>query len=46
MRLSPRLRCFLAGVAVALAVGLLAAIFAAYQSPALLLDWTGIRYCG
>jgi hypothetical protein len=44
--MSPRLRWFLSGVGVALAVLLLGLIFAAYQMPELLLDWANIRYCG
>lgn len=42
----PHWRWFLTGVGVALAAGLLALIFAAYQMPALLLDWANLRYCG
>ncbi|WP_264179179.1 hypothetical protein [Ferribacterium limneticum] len=39
-------RWFLGGVGVALAVLLLALIFAAYQMPELLLDWANLRFCG
>ena len=40
------LRWFLTGVAVTLAIVLLALIFMAYQQPELLLDWANLRYCG
>lgn len=46
MRLPAAAKWFLAGVAAALAAVLLAALFVAYQSPALLLDWANLRYCG
>ncbi len=39
-------RWFLAGIAATLLVLALAAAFAAYQMPELLLDWTNLRYCG
>lgn len=39
-------RWFLGGIGVALAVLLLALIFAAYQMPELLLDWANLRFCG
>jgi hypothetical protein len=42
----PNWRWFLSGVGVALAVLLLALIFAAYQMPELLLDWANLRFCG
>lgn len=38
-------RCLLGLAAVAFML-LLAAAFAAYQMPELLLDWTNLRYCG
>ncbi len=44
--MKPHWRWFLTGVGVALAALLLAAIFAAYQMPELLLDWVNLRYCG
>jgi len=44
--LKPNWRWFLGGVGVALAVLLLALIFAAYQMPELLLDLANLRYCG
>ena len=39
-------RWFLLGVALTLAIGLLASIFLAYQMPELLIDWANLRYCG
>ena len=39
-------RWFLTGMAAALAVLVLAALFVAYQKPELLLDWVNLRYCG
>ena len=44
--MKPNWRWFLGGVGVALAVLLLALIFAAYQMPELLLDLANLRYCG
>jgi len=43
---NPKWRWFLGGVAVALAILVLALLFAAYQMPELLLDWANLRYCG
>lgn len=37
---------FLAGIAATVFVLVLAAAFAAYQMPELLLDWANLRYCG
>lgn len=37
---------FLAGMAVAVAVTLLAVLFLTYRQPALLLDFVNLRYCG
>jgi len=39
-------RWFVAGVLTTLFVLALVATFAAYQMPALLLDWANLRYCG
>ena len=36
---------FFIGVALTLAIVLLAAIFLAYQMPELLIDWANLRYC-
>lgn len=38
-------RWFLIGAGLALALCVLALLFAAYQMPELLLDWANLRYC-
>lgn len=43
--MKPQWRWFLGGVGLALALLVLALIFAAYQMPELLLDWANLRYC-
>ena len=43
---SPRLRAFFAGVAVALLLAATALAFLAYQHPSLLLQALNLRYCG
>ena len=44
--MKPVLKGFLLGAVVAAAALVLAAVFVAYQSPELMLNWVNLRYCG
>lgn len=43
--MKPHWRWFLGGLAAALAIVVLALLFAAYQRPELLIDWANLNYC-